>query len=165
MVSPVGADATQLVVDLDFAASIRPGDAIEVASGTPAVTNLEGTPAAFSRRALQAPAAAAAPAPVIAGPASVGAACGAGASAAPLVFDASSTPLSAGRPVAVFVWSSPDATLQALAAAAANSSRLVVPAAEVAKLAAGTHTLQLTATNWLGASGELGWPTEAGWVG
>lgn len=147
--------ATRLVVDLDFAASIQLGQDVEIADGA-AVSNLQGRPAAASKASLAGPSQAAAPSAVIAGPASVGAAC-ASASAAPVVFDASSSPLSAGRPIATYAWSSSTAALQALATSAGSTPRLVVPAAEAAKLAAGSYTLQLTVTNWLGATGKLSW--------
>lgn len=67
------------------------------------------------------------------------------------VFDGSRSTDRAGKPLA-FAWSSTDQQLQA-AVAAASGDRLLLSAETVKALPVGTYTLQLTVTNWLGATG------------
>lgn len=93
------------------------------------------------------------PTAVVSGPSSIGAACTDATSSA-VVFDASSTPASAGRPV-TFAWSSENPTLQQLAKEAGNTPRLVLPGTNATELLAGSYTVQLNITNWLGANGQL----------
>lgn len=140
----------QLVLQLDFAASIGVGDAVALLEGSSVTSRLEGIAAATSSVVLLPPLAPIAPVATVAGPTSIGAACP-NTAASDVAFDASGTPASAGRPVTL-AWSSPDAALQALATAAGSTSRLVLPGSQAAALAAGTYTLRLTATNWLGAT-------------
>ena len=60
-----------------------------------------------------------------------------------------------------YAWSMASAASQLTeleaAAAAASGPRLVLPAELVGQLGAGTYSLRLTVTNWLGATGVLGW--------
>lgn len=88
----------------------------------------------------------------IQGPSAIGDACaGSGSS---VTFDASGTPPSAGRAISTWQWSSPNADLQSLLASQANRSSVTLSAAAAQDLAAGNYTLQLNATNWLGAVGK-----------
>lgn len=107
--------------------------------------------------ALQAPeGTAVAPVPKIQGPSAIGAACsGAGSS---VTFDAAGTPPSAGRAIGTWQWSRPNnARLQSLIASQASRPAITFSANDAQELAAGTYTLQLTATNWLNATGEPGY--------
>lgn len=150
VVQSTGNSARQLVLQLDYAASIGVGEAVALLAGSSITSRLEGITAASGSVLLLPPLSPIAPIATVAGPSTIGAACP-NAAASDVAFDASGTPASAGRPV-VLAWTTPDAALQDLAAAAGSASRLVLPGFEAAALPAGTYSLLLTATNWLGAT-------------
>ncbi|PSC71100.1 putative DNA-3-methyladenine glycosylase 2 [Micractinium conductrix] len=150
-------DGIDLLIYLDYSANVALGQPLTMAASPAIVSHLEGRTVQAGSVPLQAPASTQPPVALLSGPTSLGSGC-AGGTTSDVVFDASRSPFTAGRPVA-FSWAVTAATggraaLDALAAAATTNgvSRLVLPAATVAALPAGNYALSLTVTSWLGGT-------------